>query len=54
MGIGKIEVYPEDGENSFCTHEGLFHFKVMPFGLCNVPGTFYVPDELHSHWPAME
>ena len=22
------------------THRGLFHFNVMPFGLCNAPGVF--------------
>ena len=24
----------------FSTHYGLFEFRVMPFGLCNVPATF--------------
>ena len=32
---------PEDhGKIEFCTPDGLFKFKVMPFGLCNAPATF--------------
>ena len=37
----QVEVAEEDREKTaFCTPDGLFEFKVMPFGLCNVPATF--------------
>ena len=37
----QVEVDPADREKTaFCTPEGLFEFKVMPFGLCNAPATF--------------
>ena len=40
-GYWQVEVAKEDREKTaFCTQEGLFEFKVMPFGLCNVPATF--------------
>ena len=36
-----MEVNKDDREKTaFCTHEGLFQFNVMPFGLCNAPATF--------------
>lgn len=40
-GYWQVEVDKEDREKTaFCTHEGLFQFNVMPFGLCNAPATF--------------
>ena len=40
-GYWQVEVNPYDhGKMAFCTHEGLFEFPVMPFGLCNAPATF--------------
>ena len=37
------QVQIEEGDRpktAFCTTDGLFQFKVMPFGLCNAPATF--------------
>ena len=40
-GYWQVEVDKGHRENTaFCTHEGLFEFNVMPFGLCNAPATF--------------
>ena len=40
-GYWQVEVAEEDWEKTaFCTREGLFHFNVMPFGLCNAPAMF--------------
>ena len=40
-GYLQVEVKDEDRpKTAFCTTEGLFQFKVMPFGLCNAPATF--------------
>ncbi|GBM53839.1 Retrovirus-related Pol polyprotein from transposon 297 [Araneus ventricosus] len=40
-GCWKIEVDDKDREKTaFVTSDGLYEFKVMPFGLCNAPATF--------------
>ena len=39
-GFWQIEMAPEDKEKTdFVTKLGLFHFRVMPFGLVNAPFT---------------
>ncbi|GFX71228.1 hypothetical protein TNCV_3409981 [Trichonephila clavipes] len=51
-GYWQIEIDETDREKmAFITPEGLYEFKVMPFGLCNAPATFErMMDNLLRHF----
>lgn len=41
-GFSQIEVDDDSKEKTaFITHNGLWQFEVLPFGLCNSPSTFH-------------
>jgi hypothetical protein len=40
-GYWQVEVHPNEKEKTaFSTSQGLWHFTVVPFGLCSAPATF--------------
>ena len=54
-GYWQVEMSPTDREKTaFSTPEGLYEFKVMPFGLCNAPSNFSTINGLCLDGPTLE
>jgi len=50
-GYNRLHMTPgKEAKTAFRCRKGLFEYTVMPFGLCNVPGTFqhYMNDTFHD------
>lgn len=50
----KVRMDTEDGQKIvFITYQGLYQFKVMPFGLCNMPAVYKSLTEQDLPWALM-
>ncbi len=54
-GYWQVEVDENDRQKTaFSSKQGLFEFKVMPFGLCNAPATFERFNGNGTSWAPLE
>jgi hypothetical protein len=45
-GYNQIKIAPQDQDKTtFTSPWGTFAYRVLPFGLCNAPATFYLPPD---------